>query len=154
LLNTTDMISVIDIQNPDVIAMAQRAEQFLTEHRWCKHIIGRWLAWALVDKAGVFYFRLEPVREGIDNELWLIVGDLPPAYIVCDNASTWQEALDAYAVEMMKWVEAVREGRGIEDVIPVNVSPTAEHADMLATRCELIWTLFVDIDPTTLPTER
>lgn len=86
--------------------------------------------------------------------MWVIVGDLPPAYIVCDNAHTWQEALDAYAVEMMEWVKAVKEGRSIEDVIPVNVPPTVEYADMLESRCNLIWELFVDVDPATLPTDQ
>ncbi len=36
---------------------------------------------------GVF-FRLTPVRAEIDTELWIILGDVPPAYIVCDIAQT------------------------------------------------------------------
>jgi len=153
-MDTSEMIPVADLKSPGVIEMANRAERFLAGHRWCKRIVAGWLAWALVDKAAVFFFRLEPVRDGIDTELWVIVGDLPPAYLVCDNAHTWQKALDAYAVEMMDWVQAVRDGRGVEAVIPVNAPSTEEYADMLQRRCNLIWKLFVDVDPSTLPTDK
>src|SRR5947208_545161 len=115
--DTSLMIPVAELADPGVIEMAEEAEQFLAGQRWCKRITGRWLAWALVDKAAVFFFHLEPIRKEIDDQLWVIVGDVPPAYLVCDNAHTWQEALDAYATEMMEWVKAVREGRSVADVI-------------------------------------
>jgi hypothetical protein len=151
LPDTGQMIPVADLTGPGVIELAKRAERFLLGHQWCKAITERWLAWALADTAAVFFFRLDPVRDGVDTELWVIVGDLPPGYIVCDNAHNWQQALDAYAVEMMEWVKAVREGRGIEHVIPVNVPATTKYADMLESRCNSIWKLFVDVDPKTLP---
>src|SRR4051812_27877382 len=119
------MIPVTDLHSSAVVELAGRAERFLTAHRWCKAIAERYLAWALAPQVGVFFFRIVPTREGVDHELSVIVGDVPPAYIVCDNAETWQEALDAYGVEMMSWVEAVREGRNVTDLIPVNVEPTA-----------------------------
>jgi hypothetical protein len=147
------MIPVAKLFGPEVIELAKEAESFLAGQRWCKTITGRYLAWALAPKVGVFYFQLEPVRNGDDKELWVIVGDLPPAYIVCDNAQTWQQALDAYAVEMMEWVKAVREGRSVDNVIPVNVPPNLEYADMLETRCNLIWEMFVDVPPESLPTD-
>jgi hypothetical protein len=70
--------------------------------------------------------------------LWVVVGDLPPAYLVCDDAPTWQEALQSYCSEMTRWVEAVRAGTSLEDVIPVGSEPTLEHAAMLASRVEFI----------------
>lgn len=147
------MIPVDELQSKAVIELARRAEKFLAGHAWCKAISERYLAWALAPQIGVFFFCILPAREGIDTELWVIVGDLPPAYIVCDNAHNWQEALDAYGVEMMRWVEAVHQGRSIEDLIPVNAEPTIENADMLEQRVKLIWELFVDVAPATLPTD-
>lgn len=147
------MIPVSDLRSPAVVELARRAERFLAGHRWCTAIAERYLAWALAPQAGVFFFRIIPASESVDRELWVIVGDLPPAYIVCDNAHDWQQALDAYEVEMMSWVGAVREGRSVADIIPVNVEPTPEHADMLESRVKLIWELFVDVPPETLPAD-
>ncbi|MDQ2799460.1 MAG: hypothetical protein M3Y13_07450 [Armatimonadota bacterium] len=151
--NVSSMIPTSDLQGQAVIELARRAEQFLAGHRWCKSISERYLAWALAPQTGVFFFRLIPAYKGVDKELWVIIGDLPPAYIVCDKAQSWQEALDAYGVEMMKWVEAVRNGRSITKLIPVNAEPTSEYANMLETRIKLIWKLIVDVPPETLPSD-
>jgi hypothetical protein len=147
------MYPLSKIRNDEVRNMALRAQRFLASHRWCAEITEGYLAWALADKCGVFFFRLIPSRPEVDRELWVIVGDIPPAYIVCDNARTWQEALDAYGVEMMKWVDAVREGQSVEGLIPVNAPATAEYAEMLCTRIEMIREMFVDVPPETMPTD-
>jgi hypothetical protein len=147
------MIPVTHLRGSAVIELARRAHRFLSTFPWCAVITESYLAWALAPQTGVFFFRLVPARPDMDKELWVIVGDLPPAYIVCDNAQTWQEALDAYGVEMMRCVEAVRAGRSVQDLIPVNAPPTAQYADMLETRIKLIWELFVDVPPETLPTD-
>jgi hypothetical protein len=39
---------------------------------------------------------------------------------------------------MHEWVEAVRTGRPVENVIPVNVPPTVEWATELKTRLEFL----------------
>ena len=147
------MIPIPDLRTEAVVDLAERAERFLSRNHWCEAIAEGYLAWALAPLASAFFFRIVPAREDVDRELWVIVGDLPPAYIVCDNAETWQEALDAYGVEMMRWVDAVREGRSVADLIPVNVEATLEYADMLESRVKLIWELFVDAPTETLPTD-
>src|SRR5436190_14209756 len=43
-------------------------------------------------------------------------------------------ALRRYVYEMQRWVEAVRAGSTLDGIIPVNVSATQEHADMLSSR--------------------
>jgi hypothetical protein len=68
----------------------------------------------------------------------VIAGDIPPAYLVCDDAPTWFEALDGYVREMERWVSAVRSGDSLAEVIPVNAEPSIEHADMLASRLQFI----------------
>jgi hypothetical protein len=34
----------------------------------------------------VFLFEIIPSREDVDDKVWLIVGDLPPAYITAEDA--------------------------------------------------------------------
>ena len=96
--------------------------------------------WPLLSRGvvGVFKIAFKPTRRGVDSVLWVITGDLPPAYLVTDDAPDWQRALAAYAGEMRKWVAAVRDGSSTADLIPVNVTPTAEHAAMLERRLDFI----------------
>ena len=87
---------------------------------------------------GVFLVRIVPDRPGIDDTLWVVVGDLPPAYLVYTGNPTWHDALESYVLEMERWVAAVRSGASLDDVIPVRTEPTEEHAEMLAGRLRFV----------------
>lgn len=102
----------------------------------------------------MFYVQVTPRRSWIDDRLWIVIGDLPPAYLVCDNINDWQEALATYVEEMKKWVDAVLEGRSTEHIIPVNVAPTVEYANMLGSRLQLLKELFIGIPKEEMPTDR
>ncbi|MCX6853467.1 MAG: hypothetical protein NTV80_01020, partial [Verrucomicrobia bacterium] len=105
---------------------------------WCSRVLAMYSAFNLVDKIGVSLARIKPSQEGVDDVLWLVVGDLPPAYLVCDDATNFLEALQCYVREMDLWVSAVQSEATLEGVIPVNVPPTAENADLLARRLKFI----------------
>jgi hypothetical protein len=128
------------LRDPEVAALAEEATRFLLSHPWCHSIRSSHLAWAVPGVLGVFLFRIVPSRPNVDERLWVVVGDLPAAYLVCDDAPTWHEALQTYCSEMTRWVEAVRAGTSLEDVIPVRTEPTLEHAAMLASRLEFVRT--------------
>lgn len=118
-------------------AFAREAETFLSEKRWCKRIRRGYYDRGWDGILAVFYFEIEPNGEGVDESVWVITGDLPAAYICNDNQSGI-EALQAYVEEMQKWVDAVRRGESVEDLIPVNVPATKEYADMLESRLGFI----------------
>ena len=86
----------------------------------------------------VFLFEIVPTAKDVDTFLWVVVGDVPPAYLVTDDSRTPREAMRAYVDEMREWVDAVRNGGAIDDVIPVKVPPTREWADRLAGRLDLL----------------
>jgi hypothetical protein len=145
-MDTSRMIPADRIQNREVAEYAAEAAQFLASHHWCRSVVSTHLAWAVAGVLGVFLCRLVPARAEVDDTLWVVVGDLPPAYLVCDDASDWREALDAYIYEMEQWVVAVRSGSSLDDVIPVKVDPTVEHADMLDSRLAFIRTRIIADD--------
>lgn len=60
---------------------------------------------------------------------WVVVGDLPPAYLVVDDSPTLLEALSTYEELMADWIAAVRDGRSIDDCTPVIGSQRIESAD-------------------------
>ncbi len=149
--DTATMIPIGKLRGRAVRELAQEARQFLKSFEWCKRIVRGYLAWAVAPCVGVFFFRLVPARTVVDRELWIVVGDLPPAYLVCDDAQTFQEALDCYGTEMMEWVKAGRKRRSLKKVIPVNAPPTPEYANMLESRIKFIRKHFVDVSPEMLP---
>jgi|SRR5689334_4988307 len=132
------MIPALQIKDPEVREFAVEAESFVASQRWCKKVAGVRLAWAVAGVLGVFQIDLVPAEPGVDSTLWVVVGDIPPAYLVLDESPTWREALRGYVAEMSRWVHAVKHGLPLDDVIPVAADPTQEHADMLASRLAFI----------------
>lgn len=141
------MTSVSDLTGAEEIALARKATGFLTAFRWCAGVRDSFLAFDISDVLGVFLFHIEPRFVGVDDTLWVVVGDGPPAFLVCDDAPDWHSALRCYVREMQRWVDAVRSESGLDDVIPVNVAPTLEHADMLSRRLGFIQDHVIDGKP-------
>jgi hypothetical protein len=74
----------------------------------------------------------------VPDWVWVIVGDLPSAYLSIEDAPNAAIALDVYVVGLEQWVMAVRQGRSVEDLMPMNVPPTPEYADMLDSRIKFL----------------
>ena len=82
---------------------------------------------------GIFLDRIVLAWSELDQWLWVIVGDVPPAYLGTDGCKNPAQAPDAYTEEMSKWI-----ARAGEDVIPVSLHPTPEWAEQLRVRLELL----------------
>lgn len=136
--DTSKMVRIRDLVDDEQIALARRATLFLSAFHWCAEIRESYLAFDIGYPLGVFLFCIEPRLVGVDDTLWVVTGDCPPAYLVCDAAPDWTAALGCYVYEMQRWVEAIRSGQSVTGLIPVNVKPTLEHAEMLAWRLSFI----------------
>jgi len=123
----------------------QEAQSFLNNKKWCNAIedgfLGLWVEGILA----VFKFIIVPVSDDIDKELWVIVGDIPPAYLVTDYAPDSTSALKIYVEEMHLWVEAVLKGKSIDNLIPVNVPATRDNAKNLEKRLDFIFNKIIPI---------
>jgi hypothetical protein len=138
------MIPASKIQEPEVRELADEAKAFIESHDWCQKVTAVHLAWAVAGVIAVFQVDLKPARPDVDTALWVVVGDIPPAYLVLDDAPTWRAALRGYVAEMSCWVDAVKHGQPLDDLIPVAAEPSHEHAEMLAGRLAFIQTEFID----------
>jgi|ERR1700690_6466 len=116
----------------------EEATRFLSKFKWCTKVVRRFFGFGAGGVVTVFLFEIVPSSPDVDPFLWVVAGDIPPAYLVTDDAPTPRQALGAYVEEMSTWVAAVREGRSVEDLIPVNVDATKENAESLAKRLEFI----------------
>jgi hypothetical protein len=132
------MTPVSALDDEELRALADEAHSFITSFRWCRSVREGFLADGVGGIVGIFLLRIESAVVGVDDTLWVVVGDLPSAYLVCDDAPDWPSALRAYVREMRRWVAAVRAGSSLHDIIPVRAEPTREHADMLASRLDCI----------------
>jgi hypothetical protein len=82
----------------------------------------------------IFFFHIRPSRSDIDPWIWIMVGDVPPAYIPLTDCTSPSEAFSLYLRGMSRWVEMARKGQAgapDEDIPPVNVPATPEWADKL-----------------------
>jgi len=118
--------------------MAIEAYEFMCEQEWCERVDHQYLAYGVGGVVAVFLFQITPRSEDVDPWLWVIVGDLPPAYIVVDDNPTAADALDAYCSEIQTWVEAAERGESVDDLIPVNAPPTLGNAEQLNGRLEFL----------------
>lgn len=116
----------------------RRARAYLESHSWISAIKGEYLGYRLDGVIYVFLFEFIPAEPNVPSWTWVIVGDLPSAYISCHYAKTPYVALDGYIGAMEEWVEAAREGKPVEDIIPVNVPATPEYAERLGGRLNFL----------------
>jgi hypothetical protein len=112
----------------------EQAERFITEFRWCCGIKSAYLGIGVDGIVAVFLCEIDAVGVGVDRWLWIVVGDIPPAYLVTDQTRDAIDALELYITEMSHWVAAVKSGADLDGIIPVNVPPTLASASMLESR--------------------
>ena len=58
----------------------REARAFLLSHKWCFGIREMSFGAGLGRVVSVFLAQLDPIPTGVDEWLWVIVGDVPPAY--------------------------------------------------------------------------
>ena len=129
--------------------MLQDAKNYIRSFSWCESILGSYFAGGVGKVFAIFLFNISPARRDVDKWTWIVVGDIPPAYLPLEDCGSGREAFDTYIDGMKKWVEFAREGREAapEDCVPpVNVPATREWAESLDGRLrslrELVQPLF------------
>jgi hypothetical protein len=119
--------------------LAGQASNYIRSFRWCPPIEQLLLAFGVGGALALFLVRFERPIGGVeDRELWIVVGDLPPAYFVTDGAVTRADALETYCELMEDWADRVLTKGDISESFPVAADPTIEHAEMLKGRLEFI----------------
>lgn len=142
-IDTVSMVPSEDVHHEDakerrlLRERAEEARSFMATFRWCRSIRKLWFAGGFSHVA-VFLCELENSAEPADDQLWIVVGDLPPAYLVVDDSPDVKTALLSYVYEMRLWVDAAKKARSVADCVPVNVAATPENASMLESRLDFI----------------
>jgi len=127
--------------DPDVESIKKLhadARAFIEYYNWCGPITEEYVGLVYPGIVGVFLFRFVPMRQGVDEWTWVITGDLPPAYITCEDSPNPATALDSYIGAMQEWVDAAGQGEPTDHLIPVNVPSTKENAASLKKRLDFL----------------
>lgn len=118
--------------------MLADAKAFIASHPWCPPRYSFFLAFGIGDVIAIFQVRFSQKAGGTDDRLWVVVGDLPSAYLVVEANDNARKVLSRYCDMMEGWVRAVETSSGLDTVFPVPVDPTQEHADMLSSRIRFL----------------
>ncbi len=116
----------------------REAEEEINFYTWHNGIANSYFGMGVGGIFAVFLFEVIPNREDIDKFVWVIVGDLTPAYITCEDAPNPACAFDGYIGAMEEWVEAAKFGKSVENLIPVNVPATPEYGAQLENRLRFL----------------
>ncbi|MGH6939680.1 hypothetical protein [Hypericibacter sp.] len=139
-LDFSNLVSVDSIQGEDEQETREfkelhlEARRFIESFPWHGEIKNEYFGLGVAYIVAVFLFELVPAKPSVDSFLWVIVGAIPPAYLVIDDAPAPLDALRAYIGLMREWAEAVKAGESIQGIIPVNATATIENATDLESR--------------------
>ncbi len=125
--------------------LAFDAETYIQNFSWCKAIREFYYGNGYGGIVAIFLFRIEPNRLHVAEWLWVVVGDLPPAYLMIDDCKTPSKALEAYIAEVSKWVELAKYGRSAKRFIHVNQQATPENAAALESTLNFLSEVLVPI---------
>ncbi|HYJ41001.1 MAG TPA: hypothetical protein VEW08_09435 [Steroidobacteraceae bacterium] len=124
--------------------MAAEARDYIEDFEWAPRITSIHLAFGIGGVVAAFLFQFDEVIEDSDDALWVIVGDLPSAYVIVEPEDDGMSALSRYCEMMEDWTINVLEGNSLDDSFPVDVEATAEHAEMLNQRIAFLRTEIIE----------
>lgn len=78
----------------------------------------------------VFLFNIHPARPEISSWIWVVVGDIPSAYLPLEDCNSPDGVFKTYMRGMSKWVELARQGRSGTPDDGVPPSQCSRHARM------------------------
>ena len=116
----------------------ERVRTYLHNMKWCKRVVDVKIGQGLPRCFMSFLVKIEPAFDEVPEYHWVVLGDIPTAYISIDgNDDAWL-AIDAYILVMEDWVQAVRRDQDVSACFPMPVPSTREYADMLSDRLQFM----------------
>ncbi len=133
-------------------AIEKEARNFLTTYTWCPPVEGVYVGCYCPPVVAVFAYKVEkspPI--GIDSTdilewIWVVAGDLPPAYLINEEITDALVALAGYTAVASDWVKAVEGGDTVDDFVYFDLPADKEHAAMLRPRIDLLKQHFLYVE--------
>lgn len=119
--------------------MLLEAKNYLRSFSWCESILNSYFAGGVGKIFAIFLFNISSARPDVNEWMWIVVGDIPPAYLPWEDCRSGKEVFDAYIAGMKRWVQFARKGQEgpAEDWLPPVIVPaTPEWAEALERRLQ------------------
>jgi hypothetical protein len=127
------------------VSLVNEGYQFLTRHSWCLSVRHSYLCELWEGILAILYFEIEPASTDIDDSVWIIAGDISPAYIDVAICQTVRDALEAYIDVLQDWIDAVLKEESVSEMMPLyvrysmnRIPATPEYANLLQYRVKYI----------------
>lgn len=139
--------SSLNKDSENFLQFFEEAKTEINFYDWCVNIQESYVGMFYSEIIGIFLFKIEPSGNHIDEWVWVVVGDIPPIYITCEDSPNAICALDGYIGAMREWVEAAKNGNSLEGIVPVNVQATPENGEMLESRLNTLESTILNLYP-------
>jgi len=117
--------------------MSHDAEAYLRSFSWCRDVQTSFFGGGVGGVFAVFLFNIRSTRADVSPWIWIVVGDIPSAYLPIEDAETSAEVFKTYLRGMGRWVDYARSEHNTppgDDVPPVKIPATPEWAEKLEKR--------------------
>lgn len=114
--------------------MSEDARHYISSFAWCETILNSYFGGGVGGIFAVFLFHIRASRSNVDPWIWIVVGDIPSAYLPITDCESPVEVFRSYIRGMSRWVELARMGQTgtpEQGVPPVDVPATPEWAERL-----------------------
>jgi len=112
------------------------AREYISSFSWCEDILDSYFGGGVGGIFAIFFFHIRGSRADVDPWIWIVVGDIPPAYLPLSDCESPAQVFRTYVDGMSRWVEFARKGwqgaTSPPDVPPVNLPPTPEWAERIS----------------------
>ena len=128
--------------------MGKAASDYCNGFEWCDSVQQVYFGGGVGGILCVFLLSIVPAREGIGEWIWVVLGDIPAAYLPLEDSSSPKEVFDTYLRGINNWVSFAKKGKtGTPDdgVPPIDAPATPENAAILERRLGLIKELLTPI---------
>lgn len=127
----------------------RRARDFLTSHTWCPPIQATFVGAYFPPIVSVFAYKVEKSHPiGTDSTdvlewIWVVVGDLPSAYLVNEEITDGLVALAGYTAVAADWVKAVEAGGSADGPVCFDAPAEKKYAELMRPRIEFLKQTFL-----------
>ena len=118
--------------------MAERADEYVRSFEWCLELHERYFGDGVGGVVALFLFRVSIRDLDLPQWVWIVVGDLPSAYLGFQDLDSPYAALLLYIEGVEEWLESSWEERLCGELIPIEVLPEPRYLEMLRGRVAVL----------------
>ncbi len=98
LVSTASMVGDDDEDTALLRQMSDEATEYISSFSWCATIVATYFGGGVGGVFAIFFYKIRPARTDVDPWIWVIVGDIPPAYLPISDCGSAAEAFKSYTV--------------------------------------------------------